>query len=129
MKIETDEDHKAALARIDALMSAEAGTPEADELSTLADAVQLYEEVRFPIAPPTAEVIAFPGITTLDMPPEKVLSAAIAHDLETVVIVGKAKDGTPYYAGSTSDMHAVLYMIEVFKRDVVLETETNGKAV
>lgn len=129
MKIETDDDHKVALARIDALMSAEAGTPEADELSALADAVQAYEEVRFPIAPPTAEIVTFPGITTLDMPSEKVLSAAIAHDLDTVVIVGKTKDGTPYYAGSTSDMRAVLYMIEVFKRDVVLETETNGKAV
>lgn len=129
MKIETDDDHKAALARIDTLMNAEAGTPEADELSALADAVQAYESMRYPIAPPTAEVIDFPGSTTLDTSPERVLSAAIAHDLESVVIVGKRKDGEPYYAGSTSDMPAVLYMIELFKRDVVLAAETQPKAV
>ena len=58
--IQTEADHKAALARIDALMDAVAGTPEADELSALADLVQAYEEKRFPIALPTpVEAIRF----------------------------------------------------------------------
>ncbi|MGE3718155.1 MAG: ImmA/IrrE family metallo-endopeptidase [Bauldia sp.] len=51
--IRTEADHRAALARIDELMDAEAGTPEADELSVLADLVEIYETKRFPVERPT----------------------------------------------------------------------------
>jgi len=47
--IVTEADHKAALARIDALMDAVAGTPEAKELSILAVLVEDYESRHFPI--------------------------------------------------------------------------------
>ena len=58
--IRTEADHKAALARIDALMDAEAGTAEADELSVLADLVEAYEAKHFPIELPTpVEAIRF----------------------------------------------------------------------
>jgi HTH-type transcriptional regulator/antitoxin HigA len=52
--IKTPEDHKAALARIDELMEAEDGTPEAAELEVLAILVQRYEQDAFPIDPPSA---------------------------------------------------------------------------
>ena len=51
--IRTEADHKAALGRIDALMDAEVGTPEADELSVLVDFVEVYEAEHFPIDLPT----------------------------------------------------------------------------
>lgn len=58
--IRTEADHKAALARINALMDAEAGTPEADELSVLADLMEVYEAKHFPMEPPTpVEAIRF----------------------------------------------------------------------
>jgi HTH-type transcriptional regulator/antitoxin HigA len=58
--IRTEADHRAALARINELMDAEAGTPEADELSVLADLVQVYEAKHFPIERPTpVEAIRF----------------------------------------------------------------------
>lgn len=58
--IRTEADHKAALARIDALMDAVAGSPEADELSVLADLVEAYEAKHFPIEVPTpVEAIRF----------------------------------------------------------------------
>lgn len=41
--IRTDADYETALARIDALMDAEAGTPEGEELDVLTDLVELYE--------------------------------------------------------------------------------------
>jgi HTH-type transcriptional regulator / antitoxin HigA len=47
--IRTEEDYEAALLRIEALMDAEADTPEADELEVLATLVDLYEEKHFPI--------------------------------------------------------------------------------
>jgi HTH-type transcriptional regulator / antitoxin HigA len=47
--IRTEEDYEAALLRIEALMDAEADTPESDELEVLATLVELYEEKHFPI--------------------------------------------------------------------------------
>lgn len=58
--IKTPEDHKVALARIDELMGAEEGTPEAAELEIQAILVERYEQEAFPIDPPTAlEAIQF----------------------------------------------------------------------
>jgi HTH-type transcriptional regulator/antitoxin HigA len=58
--IRTEADHRAALARIDALMDAVVGSPEADELSVLADLVEAYEAKHFPIDLPTpVEAIRF----------------------------------------------------------------------
>ena len=50
--IRTDADYQAALVRIDALMDAEAGTAEGDELDVLATLVVAYEEKHFPIEEP-----------------------------------------------------------------------------
>jgi len=51
--IKTPEDHKAALARIDQIMDAEADTPEAAELEVLAILTERYEREAFPIDPPS----------------------------------------------------------------------------
>jgi len=47
--IRTDDDYQAALARIDALMDAEPGSDEGDELEVLTTLVELFEEEYFPI--------------------------------------------------------------------------------
>jgi HTH-type transcriptional regulator/antitoxin HigA len=58
--IRTAADHKAALARIDALMDAVVDSPEAEELVVLADLVEAYETKHFPIDLPTpVEAIRF----------------------------------------------------------------------
>ncbi len=72
--IRTEADHKAALARINALMDAVAGSPEADELSVLADLVEAYEANHFPIELPTpVEAIRYrmeqAGIELRDLEP------------------------------------------------------------
>jgi HTH-type transcriptional regulator/antitoxin HigA len=53
LPIETPEDHKAVLARIDALMDAEAGSGEAVELAVLGMLCAQYEREAFPIDPPS----------------------------------------------------------------------------
>jgi HTH-type transcriptional regulator/antitoxin HigA len=50
--IKTTAEYKAALARVDVLMSAAPGTPEADELELWVHLVEAYEDTRYPIAPP-----------------------------------------------------------------------------
>lgn len=58
--IRSEEDYDAALARIDSLMDATAGTDEVDELEVLATLVELYEAQHFPIdTPDPIEAIKF----------------------------------------------------------------------
>lgn len=47
--IKTEEEHTRALARIEELMNAEAGTPECDELELLSVLVERYEDEQYPI--------------------------------------------------------------------------------
>lgn len=51
--IRTEKDYEAALARIDALMDAEPGSAEFDELDVLADLVELYESKHEPLGYPS----------------------------------------------------------------------------
>ena len=58
--IKTEEDYTRALDRIEALMDAEAGTTEADELELLSTLVEMYEEKEYPIdLPDPVEAIKF----------------------------------------------------------------------
>jgi len=50
--IESEEDHRKALARIEELMDAKPGTTEMDELELLVSIVEVYEERHFPINRP-----------------------------------------------------------------------------
>jgi len=58
--IKTEKDYNDALSRIELIMDAEAGTPEADELELLTTLVEMYEERHYPISPPDpVEAIRF----------------------------------------------------------------------
>lgn len=50
--IRTDQEHAAALRKIDGLMQATAGTPEGDRLDLLVTLVETYESKRWPIEAP-----------------------------------------------------------------------------
>jgi antitoxin component HigA of HigAB toxin-antitoxin module len=47
--IHTDEDHRAALAEIEKLWNAPAGTAEGEKLDALVSLVEAYEESRWPL--------------------------------------------------------------------------------
>lgn len=51
--IRSEADYAAALARIDALMDAEPGSPDGEELDVLVDLVELYEEKTMPMGYPS----------------------------------------------------------------------------
>ncbi|NDV52111.1 type II toxin-antitoxin system HigA family antitoxin [Salipiger sp. PrR003] len=55
--IRTEEDHRAALGRIEALWGAEPGTADGDELDILVDLVEHYEDKHFPM--PEVDPIEF----------------------------------------------------------------------
>jgi len=58
--LKTQEDYEQALIYVEALMDAEPGSPEEEELELFALLVEEYEEEHFPIAPPDlTEAIEF----------------------------------------------------------------------
>lgn len=70
--IRTEADYEAALARIEELMDAAAGTPEGEELDLISLLVEHYEKEHYPIDPPTPlAMIEFimdqRGLTNADM--------------------------------------------------------------
>lgn len=65
------------------------------------------------------EVVDLSVTTTLDVPPERVLDAVPKADLEQVVVVGSRKDGSLYFASSTSDGGNVLWLFEVAKHQLM----------
>lgn len=72
--IKTAADHAAVLQGIDALMSAELGTPEGDRLDVLATLADAYEAKHFPMAlPDPIDAIKFrmeqKGLTPKDLQP------------------------------------------------------------
>lgn len=60
----------------------------------------------------TADIVILPVITSLDLPPERMLTAALAANLKEVVILGYDKDGQEYFASSIADGGDVLWHLE-----------------
>ncbi len=59
-KIRSDEEHDAAMARIDEIFDAPVESAEGEELEVLVRLVEAWEGVRYPIPPPDAgDVVAF----------------------------------------------------------------------
>lgn len=67
------------------------------------------------------KVVSFTGITTLDFPPDKILTKALDR-LEQVVVIGFDKEGDFYFASSKADGGSVLWLLEKAKK-MLLEYE------
>lgn len=65
--------------------------------------------------------VVYPAfVTKLDLPPDRVLEAAVG-ELEGVVILGYTKDGQDYFASTYADGGTVLWLMERAKM-ALLET-------
>ena len=70
-----------------------------------------------------AEVIEFPGNTTVEMDPADVLEKAKGWGLKRVVIVGEDHDGKPMFGGSTADVHFINFILDLAKKDLLARFE------
>lgn len=61
------------------------------------------------------EVIKADFSTTLGLPPEKVLGAALESTLDSAIIIGM-RSGQPYYASTMGDIAQTLLETELFKQ-------------
>ena len=64
-------------------------------------------------------VIEFEGVTTLDIPPERILKGARDANLADVVIIGYDDDGQFYFASSTAKGPEVLWLMELAKTRLI----------
>ena len=68
----------------------------------------------------SAEIHIFPGVTTLDIPPERVLQSAIDNEIRDVVLLGFDKNGELYVATSIgSDFAKINLMIDRAKHNML----------
>jgi hypothetical protein len=63
----------------------------------------------------TAEILELGCMTKLDIPPEKILRAALDADLSEVVVIGLNKKGRLYNAASKSSLAEILFVLEFAK--------------
>jgi len=57
-----------------------------------------------------AEVVTFPGKTSLNIPPERILEAAKGK-VSACMVVGIGEDGSLYVASSQGDVHWAHWML------------------
>ena len=60
----------------------------------------------------TAQIIELETVTTLDLPPERILRKADEADLAQVIVIGYDKDGNEYFASSIANGPEVVWALE-----------------
>lgn len=60
-------------------------------------------------------VVEFTGLTTLDTPPERILSKAQNADLKDAIVVGRDKDGELYFQSSVADGAEINWLLDLAK--------------
>lgn len=70
------------------------------------------------------KVIPLGNVTRLDLPPDKILKAAIGQ-MEGVVIIGYDKEGFHYFGSTYADGGEVLWLLEACKKSL-MEDMCNG---
>jgi hypothetical protein len=61
------------------------------------------------------EVIEANIATTVDLPADKILEAAMGHALEDTLVIGWGADGKLYFSSTTSNVAEVIYLLEAAK--------------
>ncbi len=69
-------------------------------------------------------VIEFDGVTTLDIPPPRILANAAGADLKDVVVIGWKKDGSFYFASSGADAAEVNWLLDTAKLELLEASRT-----
>jgi hypothetical protein len=82
-------------------------------LSAVTTALEIIDPyLRTPqVRPEVAKIINLPVVTKLDLPPERILRAAIEADLTSCVIVGEMQDAEPYFASSVASGPDALWLL------------------
>ena len=64
-------------------------------------------------------VIYLNEATTDDIPPERVIEAALDANLSVAIVIGRRPDGTIYFASSTGDVKEAHWLVSVVATNIV----------
>ena len=64
-------------------------------------------------------VIYLNEATTDDIPPERVIEAALAANLSVAIVIGRRADGTIYFASSTGDVKEAHWLISAVATNII----------
>ena len=71
-------------------------------------------------------VIYLNEATTDDIPPERVVAAALDANLSVAIVIGRRPDGTIYFASSTGDVKEAHWLVSVVATNIVTTYTTLG---
>jgi hypothetical protein len=57
--------------------------------------------------------------TTDDIPPDRVVAAALDANLSVAIVIGRRPDGTIYFASSTGDVREAHWLVSVVATNIV----------
>ena len=69
-------------------------------------------------------VIYINEATTEDIPPERVIGAAIDAKLSVAIVIGRRPDGSIYFASSTGDVKEAHWLVSVVATNIVTSYTT-----
>ena len=64
-------------------------------------------------------VIYLNEATTDDIPPERVIEAALAANLSVAIVIGRRADGTIYFASSTGDVREAHWLVSAVATNII----------
>lgn len=64
-------------------------------------------------------VIYLNETTTDDIPPERVIEAALDANLSVAIVIGRRPDGTIYFASSTGDVREAHWLVSAVATNIV----------
>ncbi len=78
------------------------------------------EATQSPTPPYTDNVVPLDIMTTVDIPPKRVIEAALECEFDNVIVIGsnEAEDNL-YIASSTGSGPMILWMLEQAKKDIL----------
>ena len=71
-------------------------------------------------------VIYLSEATADDIPPERVVEAALDANLSVAIVIGRRPDGTIYFASSTGDVREAHWLVSVVATNIVTTYTTLG---
>ena len=64
-------------------------------------------------------VIYLNEATTDDIPPERVIEAALDANLSVAIVIGRRPDGTIYFASSTGDVKEAHWLVSAVATNII----------
>ncbi len=82
------------------------------------DPVEAADENRFLLGQRPDNVVLFPGPTSIDMPSERILDAAMEEDLAVVLVLGIDDEADLYFSSTTRNLATLNILLEKAKKVV-----------